>query len=315
MPNNNLPDTGQVITLIREYCDRAGLTYIDFGRRIGYSANAIYVFTSGKYGSKGSGGKKWDDTAIRSAAVEFMEANPVGAPRFIEGKLYETENTRLVRKYFYAALDNSCAYYFRGAPGCQKTFVLEHLIAELHRTEASKNGHGRRAYRVYCREGIRPGDLMKRVAVAVGSVGAGNIDRILSNLRFDFGRRKILICFDEAQHLSVACLETVRELLDEVRCGLLFAGSHQLESTFKRLDMEQWASRLIQGAELPGVSDHEAVSIVREELGDLSEKKISALVSGCRATDLRKGREVQYISARSLFWSIGEFKTRLKAVK
>jgi DNA transposition AAA+ family ATPase len=310
--NKHLPSSREVIAMIREYCERAGINYADFARRIRYSANVIYTFMAGNYGKKGSGGKKWDDCAIRKCALDFMEENPVGTPRVVEGTLYETENTRLIRQYFYAALDNSCAYYFRGAPGCQKTFVLEHLIAELHRSELPKNGHGRRAYRVYCREGIRPGDLMKRVAVAVGSIGTGNIDRIFSNLRFDFGRRKILLCFDEAQHLSVECLETVRELLDEVRCGLLFAGSHQLENTFKRLDMEQWASRLVQGAELPGVSEQEAASIIRTELGDLSEKKIAAVIGKCRATDLRKGMQVQYISARMLFWSIQGIKERAK---
>jgi DNA transposition AAA+ family ATPase len=312
MPTHHLPEASRVIAQIREYCDRAGLTYTDFARRINYSANVMYVFMGGKYGSHGSGGKKWSDEGVRTAAVKFMESNPVGRPDRVEGKLYETENTKLIRQYFYTALDKSCAYYFRGAPGCQKTFVLEHLIAELHQGEASKNGHGRRAYRVYCREGIRPGDLMKRIAVAVGSMSAGHTDRILRNLRFDFGARKILICFDEAQHLSVACLETIRELLDEVRCGLLFAGSHQLEATFNRLDMEQWASRLRQGAELPGLSDQEAVSILRAELGDLSENKIAAVVGKCRATDLRKGREVKYISARMLFWSIEKIQSRVK---
>lgn len=310
MNSKTLPESHEVIASIRDYCDRVGVGFADFASRIGYSANVLYTFMGGKYGRKGSGGKRWNDSAIRKAAMNFMEEYPIGEHRVIEGKLYETENTRLIRKYFYAALDNSSAYYFRGAPGCQKTFIIEHLIAELHRNEISKNGHGRRAYRVYCREGIRPNDLMKRVAVAVGSIGTGSIDRIISNLGFDFGQRKIVICFDEAQHLSVECLETIRELLDEVRCGLLFAGSHQLAMTFNRLDMEQWASRLRQGAELPGLSEQESAYIIRAELGEVSEKKIAAVVNKCTATDMRKGHKVQYISARMLFWSIKEIKSR-----
>jgi hypothetical protein len=43
-------------------------------------------------------------------------------------------------------------------------------------------------------------------------------------------QRKVLLVFDEAQHLSIACLETIRELLDQPpHCGLLFAGTHELE--------------------------------------------------------------------------------------
>ncbi len=79
-------------------------------------------------------------------------------------KLYETENVRLLSKYFYEALDHSRAYYVHGTPGAQKTYVLQHLIAELNRSEIAKNGEGRRAYYIYVRQGIRSLDLMKRVA-------------------------------------------------------------------------------------------------------------------------------------------------------
>src|ERR1019366_1623103 len=34
------------------------------------------------------------------------------------------------------------------------TYVLQHLIAELNRSEIAKNGEGRRAYYVYVRQGI-----------------------------------------------------------------------------------------------------------------------------------------------------------------
>ena len=50
-----------------------------------------------------------------------------------------------------------------------------------------------------------------------GPLGMGTVDRILRNLRFDLGQRKVLLVFDEAQHLSLACLETIRELLDDFR--------------------------------------------------------------------------------------------------
>jgi DNA transposition AAA+ family ATPase len=50
------------------------------------------------------------------------------------------------------------------------------------------------------------------------------------------------LVFDEAQHLSIECLETLRELLDQPpHCGLLFAGTHELEAIFTRqaLELEQ----------------------------------------------------------------------------
>jgi len=48
-------------------------------------------------------------------------------------------------------------------------------------------------------------------------------------VRFDFNDRKVLLVFDEAQHLSIDCLETIRELLDQPpHCGLLFAGARPM---------------------------------------------------------------------------------------
>jgi hypothetical protein len=77
--------------------------------------------------------------------------------------------------------------------------------------------------------------------------------------------------------------------------------------------MEQWHSRLRQGAELPGISETEAFGIISAELGTQSEAKIQALIKKCYATDLRKGRTVKYISARTLFWSIQTIQDRQKS--
>jgi len=192
------------------------------------------------------------------------------------------ENARLLHQYFYEALDHRRAYYLYGAPGAQKTYVLQHLIAELNRSEIAKNGEGRRAHYVYVRQGIGSLDLMKRVAQSCGAIGLGTVDRILRNLRFDLSQRKVLLVFDEAQHLSIECLETLRELLDQPpHCGLLFAGTHELEQIFTRqaLELEQWRSRFHAGQALPGISEEEAAAIVHSELGlGLSQRKIQRLM-------------------------------------
>jgi hypothetical protein len=150
----------------------------------------------------------------------------------------------------------------------------------------------------------------KRVAESCGAVGMGTVDRILRNLRFDLSQRKVLLVFDEAQHLSIECLETLRELLDQPpHCGLLFAGTHELEEIFTRqaLELEQWRSRFHAGQALPGISEEEAAAIVHSELGlGLSQRKIHKLISKSRITDLRNGGQHSYVSARRLFWVIRE---------
>lgn len=301
-----LPQRREVQRLLNNYLERTGLQPGDFAKRIGYSAVALRFFISDGYGAIAG-----NDTAIRAAILDFINTHPIEPLTESEGRLYETENVRLIRDCFYQSLDGRRAYYFRGAPGSQKSFVLLHLIAELNRAEISKNGHGRRAFYVYCRQNMRPHQLMKEVALAAGCIAMGDTGRIFRNLRFDLGSRKVLFVFDEAQHLNIECLETLRELHDmPPRSGLLFAGSHQLEQTFQRLDMEQWASRLRKGRELPGIQESEAVDIIRAELGDIDQGKIQKIIRQCCTTDQRKGREVKYISARMLFFALEAIQER-----
>jgi type II secretory pathway predicted ATPase ExeA len=305
-----LPSIQAVRAQLQDYMERTSLQIGDVAARINYSRVSLYHFMQGRYENVAR-----SSAQIRAAIIDFLAAYPIEPVTKSSGRMYETENVRLIRKCFYEALDGQRAYYFRGAPGSQKTFVLEHLIADLNLQEISKNGHGRRAFYVRARYGITPTQMMKRIAESAGSITAGDVDRILRNLRFDLRGRKVLFVIDEAQALDIPCLETLRELHDlPPNCGLLFAGSHELESMFNRLDMEQWKSRLRKGAELPGIQEDEAAMVIRAELGDVSDQKISELVKKCYTTDQRKGREVKYISARLLFFALQAIQER-KAVK
>lgn len=301
----NLPEANEVRLELQDYLARTGMALPDFAHRINYARETLYHFLNGHYSRISS-----NDRSIRAAIRDFIATHPIAAPIVSSGHLYETENVRLLRKYFYEALDHRRAYYVYGAPGTQKTYVLQHLIAELNRSEISKNGKGRRAYYVYVRQGIRSQDLMKRVAESCGAIALGNIDRLLSNIRFDLGRHKAPLVFDEAHHLSIECLETIRELLDQPpHCGLLFAGTHELEEIFTRqaLELEQWRSRFHAGQSLPGISDEEAAQIVRAEMSrQLSESQIQKLIAKSRITDLHHGAKHSYVSARRLFWVIRE---------
>jgi DNA transposition AAA+ family ATPase len=301
----NLPEANEVRLELQDYLGRTGMAPPDFAHRINYSRVAVYNFLSGRYHRISS-----NDTLIRAAIRDFIAAHPIASAVISTGKLYETQNVRLLRKYFDEALDHRRAYYLYGAPGTQKTYVLQHLIAELNRSEIAKSGEGRRAYYVYVRQGIHSLDLMKRVAESCGAIGIGTVDRILRNLRFDLSQRKVLLVFDEAQHLSIECLETIRELLDQPpHCGLLFAGTHELEEIFIRqaLELEQWRSRFHAGQSLPGISEEEAAEIIHSELGwQVSQGKVRKLISKSKITDLRNGGQHTYVSARRLFWVIRE---------
>lgn len=304
-----LPESKAVREELLDYLARTGLERNDFARRINYSSMTLRSFVSGNYQDISG-----NDSALRFAIREFIRTHPIAADETESGQVYSTENFRLLRKYFYAALDQGRAYYEYGPPGTQKTFIVQHLIADLNQREVAKNGNGRRAVYVYCRAKIRPTDLMKRVAESAGVSTMGNADRILRNFRFDFHGRRVLIVFDEAQHLDQDGLETIRELLDRPpHAGLLFLGSHNLKQIFQQFELEQWRSRLHAGKALPGISDEEAREIVAKEIGPgHSEKKIARMIEAARVPDLRQGKDYTYISARKLFWSVRDIRTALE---
>ncbi len=299
--------------LLRDYLARTGLQIPDFSRRIGYSVAALTFFLNDSYENISS-----SDLAIRGAIRRFIQTHPIEPEREALGMLYRTENYRLLRHYFREALEQRRAYYVEGDPGTQKSFIAQHLVAELNRDEISKNGAGRRAYYVYCGGEMTPVRLMKRIAEACGSIVVSDVERILRNLRFDFRGRRAVLVVDEAQHLKVPCLEAVRELYDRPpHFGLLFLGSHAFGEMFARnaLQLEQWNSRFRAGKTLPGMSEEEAVEAVRGELGHgLRKDSMEELLKGATVPHLRSGGKQRYVSARRLFEALADLK-RLETKK
>ena len=196
-----------------------------------------------------------------------------------------------------------------GPPGAQKTFVFTHLVAEHNRREISKNGHGTRAYHVYCSVGITPRQLLRKVCYEAALASSGAVDVLMTNLRYHLGKRRSLIIFDEAQHLSIACLEIIRELNDcAPHCGVLLAGSHQLFATFSQraAELEQWNSRVANFVALPGIERGEVVEIIEAELGLLNAKQIATLMENSLVTDGYSKQRTRYYSARRLFRQIAD---------
>lgn len=253
-----------------DYLARTGLRPDDFALRLGYSVSTIRLFMKGIYYNVAGSASR-----VVKAANEFMDTHPIGGPDEVLGELYDTENVRIIEDTFQKLLQRPVAYMIYAPPGSQKSFVLEHVVARLTRAEiADPDGH--RAFYVYGRENIRPRDLVRRVAVACGSRVTNNIDAMISSIRFDFRRNRVVLVIDEAQHLSIGCFETLRELLDQKPYfSLLFAGSHDLKTMFDEFSatLEQWNSRIIAKVRLPGLERTEARTIIEREIGDLLADK------------------------------------------
>lgn len=302
----------ECIARVHDYLARTGMNLSTFAGRIGYGKSSLGFFMAGTYANVAG-------TAVQLVAKlnAFMDAHPVEPLSRVMGDLYETENVRIIEQTFEKLLPRPVAYMIYAPPGSQKSFVLEHQVARLNSAEIA-NATGRRAFYVYARTGIRPRDLMRRVGIACGCRVGNDVDPMLQNIRFDFRNHRVVLVVDEAQHLSLDCFETLRELLDQPPYfSLLFAGSHDLKRKFDEFSatLEQWNSRIIAKVRLPGLERKEARGIVEREIGEQLRRKssreaeeiVSALIAGATVRDAFEGNRT-YINVRTLTNALDQIK-------
>jgi Cdc6-like AAA superfamily ATPase len=245
-----------------EFLNRSGMSPVDFARRIHYSPSTLAQFRSGHYAAIA------DADRISAAILDFIASQPLDEQAF-DKKIYETGAVRTLRSVFARLLEEPQMYLVYAPPGSGKTDVARYLIAQHNRQRSNDDEF---IFRVYCRERICPRDLMKRVATKCGTQSDTAIDRALHNLAWDFRGKRVVLYFDEAQHLSLSCFETVRELLDEApHFSLCFAGAEDLGHIFARFagTLERFERRITDKITLPPVTAEEAAGILRSELGDL----------------------------------------------
>jgi type II secretory pathway predicted ATPase ExeA len=316
------PDDGrdEVRARLLNYMERAGLAEGDFAGRIGYSRETLRKFISDRFHFVAGSSKN-----ICRAINECIAANPIAPETAVFGELYETANVRTMRQTFQALLRKPVAYMIYAPPGSQKSFVLEHLVAQLNREESRKSAPAQAAYYVYALSQMTPSQLMKAVAIACGTSSAGDRMRIARNLAHDFQGHRVLLVIDEAQHLSINAFETLRILLDRPpHFSLCFAGSHDLKQTFDKFSatLEQWNSRIVDKVRLPGVKEDEAEGIIIREIGELlkastpdgARKRIRALIAGSTVKDgFEKDR--RYINVRTLTNALEQIKLQAEAAK
>jgi type II secretory pathway predicted ATPase ExeA len=238
---------------------------VDFARRIGYAYSTVNLFLTGKYSQIGG-----DETKIMAAVLGFIERFPLATDSLVGQNIYETQTVKVMRGVFARLLERPQVYLVYAPPGSGKTDIARHLIAQHNAQHGSEQTTY--IFRIYCRSRITPRDLLRRVAAACGTESSTSIDRAIHNLRLDFRGKRVVLYFDEAQHLSIECLETVRELLDEApRFSLCFAGSHELDKLFARFagTLEQLERRISDRVTLPPVSANEAAGILKSELSGL----------------------------------------------
>jgi hypothetical protein len=225
---------------------------------------------------------------------------------------------QIIRDTIEQLLRRPVAYMLYGAPGNQKSFALEHEVAQLNLRELAASDKGRQAFYVYVRKNIRPRDIIRRIAVECGCRVNAQIESMISELRFRFDGRRVVLIFDEAQRLSIECLETIQELLDRPPYfSILLAGSQDLKTKLDEFSatLEQWNSRIIARVLLPGLEKQEARGIIEREIGmlllqrtsDDANHLIDKLIAGATVPDAFNGNRT-YINIRTLTNALDQIK-------
>lgn len=321
----NAPDSETVRAALRTYLGVMDLTPGQFAERVRRGASTINIFLQDRYDRVAA-----DDSMMRKTIWDYLERNPIEAAESVlpgnSGRLFRTKNVRIISEYLASACDDGEVCLVFGAPGTQKTFALSHLIAERNRQKQTQ------ALYVYAMVDMTPRALLKRIGREAGVfVNLASVDRIVSSILAEFRTRKRApgIVIDEAQHLSVSALETLRALHDVSGCGLVLSGSHTLYENLLRgrAQLEQLLSRIDHKTPLPGLLEDEVREISCRELGNgqalkLGESQVKKIVAACSVEDIfargadGKPQVAKYISVRRLVKFLGQVKKskRLKSV-
>lgn len=303
------PSREEACEAFRLYRMRTGLSVGDIAVRMGYARRSLIQYVSRAQYGDGAGA----ETARR--LLDFFKANPPEAPEFPGPNLYDTENVRVIDREIANARRGHFTLVY-GPAGTQKSYVFEWRTAEAWR-DALEPG----VVYIYADPDMTPLSLLQEIALGLGARAGNNRHGTLRPILYTLRHRKspVAIIIDEAQNLAKRfdTLETLRQVCDRGRIGLMIAGHDNVEDIFQpRGDgqLAQWRSRVEQHRRcLPGLSKSEAREIIEGEVGTVPEKIVETFVAGSMERDTRKRKD--YISARRLFNALRDFQEKRGGVK
>jgi DNA transposition AAA+ family ATPase len=235
----------------------------EFSSRIGYNENTVYKIYSGKY--RNPDGTQLDiPEKMAQAAANFVELERERMTGGGKGGFVLTPTARKIWTACDLARESQTPVILIGRSHVGKTEAL--------RRYASENNHGRTVY-VRMKAACGLGGMVKRIGSRCGVSDKANtaalIDRIKNALTPD-----MVLILDEMHLLQYtyrvqsffACIEVIREIYDEVRCGMVLCGTELLLEKINqgaRGEMEQILRRGVHRLQ---------VSITRQDIAAIAKE-------------------------------------------
>src|SRR5262249_50099183 len=107
-----LPPTAEIVKRLRDYMERTDSTWEEMAMHVGYSSSTLRLFNGSRYGEVAD-----DDTLIREAIFNFLQRNPIEPRRHAQGRLFETEGYKQIRRYVTRACEHGEVALIYGPPG------------------------------------------------------------------------------------------------------------------------------------------------------------------------------------------------------
>jgi DNA transposition AAA+ family ATPase len=292
----------------------------DFARRVGASDNLVYKLYSGKYRDT-DGNQLCPSPELIKAIYQFLELEKeryeAGENQFVT-----TPTARKISTSCELARESNSVVIMWGPSHIGKTWAMVHHTAQ--------NNHGRTIY-ARMRAASGRGGMVRRLADCIGISDKSNTDALVARIKNAVTQDMLLILdechllFNTYQRNSAdACFETLREIHDETKCGMVLAFTilDELRARSAR-ELQQLWRRGVHKVPLPlmptkddlkAILSHNGIAFPdakdEVEIGGVTERPYEVLrqlakLEGLKAITerLRYGRKLANRSHEDLAWS------------
>ena len=292
----------------------------DFGRRVGASDNLLYKLYTGKY-RDAEGNQLCPAPELVKAIYQFLELEK---ERYESGEnqFVATPTAKKIATACELARESNSVVIMWGPSHIGKTWAIVHHTAQ--------NNHGRTIY-ARMRAASGRGGMVRRLADCIGISDKSNNDALVGRIK-NAVTEDMLIILDECHLLfntyqrqsADACFETLREIHDETRCGMVlcFTILDELKARSAR-ELQQLWRRGVHKVPLPmmptkkdleAILDHNGLAFpdAKDEvsIGAITEKPYEVIrqlakTEGLKAVTerLRYGRKLANKAKQDLTWA------------
>lgn len=221
---------GDLRSRVLALMERRGISQGQLSDDIGKSRSVVSSWLSDKYPH---------DSYIVPALEAWLVREQGGLD---EVHVLETRNLKRVFEACLYAVEHLVMTLIIGKPGLGKTLGMRHFYRTRHSA-------GEETVYYHCAPLVRPASLARKLARLFQLQENKSAHDLVEDVVARLKRRTAVLLFDEANHLSIPCLEVIRYIHDCAQTPVVLCGSRRLQQTLVQVtdrysELEQLQSRI-----------------------------------------------------------------------